>query len=43
VNMRVPKPLLDAVKASARKAGMPYQRFIRQVLEAAIGPSANKS
>ncbi|MGH7054627.1 MAG: CopG family antitoxin [Stellaceae bacterium] len=42
VNMRLPKPLLDAVKASARKAGMPYQRFIRQVLEAAVGPSADK-
>lgn len=43
VNIRLPKPLLDAVKASARKAGMPYQRFIRQVLEAAIGPLADKS
>jgi predicted DNA binding CopG/RHH family protein len=42
VNMRLPKPLLDAVKASARKAGMPYQRFIRQVLEAAVAPSAGK-
>ncbi len=36
VNMRLPKPLLDAVKASAAKAGVPYQRFIRQVLEAAV-------
>src|ERR1700731_1032193 len=36
VNMRLPKPLLDAVKASAAKAGIPYQRFIRQVLEAAV-------
>jgi predicted DNA binding CopG/RHH family protein len=36
VNMRLPKPLLDAVKASATKAGMPYQRFIRQLLEAAV-------
>jgi predicted DNA binding CopG/RHH family protein len=36
VNMRLPKPLLDAVKASADKAGVPYQRFIRQVLEAAV-------
>jgi predicted DNA binding CopG/RHH family protein len=41
VNMRLPKPLLDAVKASAAKAGVPYQRFIRQVLEAAITPSAD--
>jgi predicted DNA binding CopG/RHH family protein len=36
VNMRLPKPLLDAVKASAVEAGVPYQRFIRQVLEAAV-------
>ena len=39
VNMRLPKTLLDAVKASAAKAGVPYQRFIRQVLEAAVRPS----
>lgn len=38
VNMRLPKPLLKAVKASAAKAGMPYQRFIRQALEAAVQP-----
>jgi predicted DNA binding CopG/RHH family protein len=36
VNMRLPKALLDAVKAAAAKAGMPYQRFIRQTLEAAV-------
>jgi predicted DNA binding CopG/RHH family protein len=36
VNMRLPKPLLDAVKASAAKAGIPYQRFIRQALETAV-------
>ncbi len=30
VNMRLPRPLLDAVKAAAVRAGMPYQRFIRQ-------------
>jgi len=36
VNMRLPRPLLDAVKASAAKAGIPYQRFIRQALEVAV-------
>ena len=36
VNMRLPKSLLDAGKAAAGKAGMPYQRFIRQALEAAV-------
>ncbi|HEY1935525.1 MAG TPA: BrnA antitoxin family protein [Acetobacteraceae bacterium] len=36
VNMRLPHPLLEAVKASATKAGLPYQRFIRQALETAV-------
>ncbi len=36
VNMRLPKSLLDAVKAAAANAGMPYQRFIRRALEAAV-------
>ena len=36
VNMRLPRPLLDAVKATAARAGVPYQRFIRQTLEAAV-------
>jgi predicted DNA binding CopG/RHH family protein len=33
VNMRLPRQLLDAVRASAARAGIPYQRFIRQALE----------
>lgn len=36
VNMRLPGPLLEAVKAMAAKAGVPYQRFIRQALEEAV-------
>ncbi|MDO8434745.1 MAG: BrnA antitoxin family protein [Candidatus Binatus sp.] len=36
VNMRLPRQLLDAVRASAAKAGVPYQRFIRQALELAV-------
>lgn len=36
VNMRLPRPFLDAVKASAAKDRMLYQRFIRQLLEAAV-------
>jgi predicted DNA binding CopG/RHH family protein len=39
VNMRLPAPLLAAVKASAEKAGLPYQRFIRQALENAVARS----
>ena len=36
INMRVPKPLLDAVKERARRRGMPYTRLIRQIIEEAI-------
>jgi predicted DNA binding CopG/RHH family protein len=36
VNMRLPRQLLDAVRSSAAKAGVPYQRFIRQALEDAV-------
>ena len=35
-NLRVPKRLLDAVKAAAADAGITYQRYIRQTLEAAV-------
>ena len=37
VNMRLPRTLLDAVKARAAKQGIPYQRYIRQALENAVG------
>jgi len=36
VNMRLPKRLLDAVKAHAARQRIPYQRFIRAVLEEAV-------
>lgn len=36
VNMRLPAELLTAVKATAAQRGIPYQRFIRQVLEEAV-------
>jgi len=36
VNMRLPRSLLEAVKAKAAKRGIPYQRFIRQTLESAV-------
>lgn len=41
INMRVPKPLLAAVKARAKARGIPYTRFIRETLEQAL--SAEKS
>ena len=36
VNMRLPEPLLRAVKQRAEARGIPYQRFIREALERAI-------
>jgi predicted DNA binding CopG/RHH family protein len=39
INMRLPKPLLAAVKARARERGIPYTRFIRQTLEREINSS----
>lgn len=38
VNMRFPKQLLDAVRAKADEEGIPYQRFIRRAVEAALTP-----
>jgi predicted DNA binding CopG/RHH family protein len=39
INMRVPKPLLEALKARAKQRGIPYTRFIRETLERAITTS----
>jgi predicted DNA binding CopG/RHH family protein len=36
INMRLPKPLLAAVKARAKARGIPYTRFIRETLERAV-------
>jgi predicted DNA binding CopG/RHH family protein len=39
INMRVPKQLLEAVKARAKVRGIPYTRLIRETLERAMaGP-----
>jgi predicted DNA binding CopG/RHH family protein len=39
INMRVPRPLLAAVKARAKARGIPYTRFIRETLEQAVTAS----
>ncbi len=39
INMRVPRPLLAAVKARAKARGIPYTRFIRETLELAVTAS----
>lgn len=36
LNMRLPQPLLDAVKARAKARGIPYTRFVREALERAL-------
>ena len=42
LNMRLPVPLLDAVKARAKARGIPYTRFIREVLEQAAAPKPER-
>ena len=37
LNMRLPGTLLAALKASAKQRGIPYQRFVREALEKALG------
>jgi predicted DNA binding CopG/RHH family protein len=39
INMRVPRPLLAALKARAKARGIPYTRFIRETLERAMAAS----
>ena len=36
VNLRVPEPLLAAVKERAKREGMSYQKYIRHVLELSV-------
>lgn len=42
VNMRLPEALLDAVKQRAEARGIPYQRFIREALEAAVSAGSRR-
>ena len=43
VNMRVPKPLLDAVKERARTRGIPYTRLIRERMEREVARPGGRS
>lgn len=36
VNMRLPEPLMAALKARAAERGIPYQRLIREAIERAV-------
>jgi len=40
INMRLPAPLLAALKAKARERGIPYTRLIREALERAVNRPA---
>ena len=39
--MRLPKALLDSVKARAAAEDMPYQRYIRRALEESLRKKAS--
>ncbi len=38
VNMRLPQPLLAKIKSRAAAEGIPYQRFMRDLMERGLGP-----
>ena len=40
LNMRLPAKLLEAVKQQAKRRGIPYTRFIREVLERSLQEDA---
>ena len=42
LNMRVPKPLLDAVKRRAKARGIPYTRFVREAMQMALSRPAGR-
>lgn len=39
INLRLSEGLLDAVRENAKREGVPYQRYIRHVLERAVSES----
>lgn len=41
VNLRFSAPLLEAVRAKAKRAGMSYQKYIRQVVEESLSQKSN--
>lgn len=42
VNLRFSGPLLAAVRAKAKQAGMSYQKYIRQVVEESLGEKPSR-
>ena len=41
INMRIPRHLLLALKDRAKERGIPYTRFIREVLEKSLSSSGD--
>ena len=42
LNMRLPEALLDAVKTRARQRGIPFTRYIRELIERDLAPTRNR-
>ncbi len=38
INMRMPEALLEAVKVRAKARGIPYTRYIRELIERDVAP-----
>jgi predicted DNA binding CopG/RHH family protein len=43
INLRMPIALFEAVRNEAKRAGLPYQRYIRLMLEQAVQPRSKGS
>ncbi|MGI9487772.1 MAG: CopG family antitoxin [Geminicoccaceae bacterium] len=41
VNLRFSAPLLEAVRAKAKRVGISYQKYIRQVVEESLAKGSN--
>jgi predicted DNA binding CopG/RHH family protein len=42
LTMRLPQPMLDAVKQQARARGIPYQRLVREAIEKALATAGQE-
>jgi predicted DNA binding CopG/RHH family protein len=42
VNMRLPQPLLAKIKSRAAAEGIPYQRFMRDLMERGLEPAVKR-
>jgi predicted DNA binding CopG/RHH family protein len=42
VNMRLPEPLVRTLKERAKKRGVPYQRFTREMIELGLSASEKR-